>query len=129
METIEWSESISVNNSNIDSQHRHLIALTNNLILHSNAKTNSRLINESLSELLKYAKMHFRDEEKLLKEYDYPKLEAHRKEHERFTHRIVFFCKDVIDQKETVTEEMISFLVDWLLNHTSVDDQDYKKYI
>ncbi len=39
------------------------------------------------------------------------------------------FCKDVIDGKDTVTEEMIRFLADWLLTYTSIDDQDYKKYI
>lgn len=129
MEAIKWTESISVNNSNIDSQHKHLIRLTNNLILQSNAKANSCIINESLSELLIYAKEHFRDEEKLLKEHNYPKLEAHRKRHEKFIYKIAMFCKDVIDGKDTVTEEMIRFLADWLLTHTSVDDQDYKKYI
>ena len=36
---------------------------------------------------------------------------------------------DVLDGKSTVTEEMISFLVGWLLNHTSVNNQDYKSYI
>ena len=129
MEIIRWNKDISVNNSSIDSQHKRLIGLTNNLILQSNAKANSSIINESLSELLKYAREHFRDEEKLLKEHNYPKLEAHRKSHEKFIYKIAMFCKDVIDGKDTVTEEMIRFLADWLLTYTSIDDQDYKKYI
>jgi hemerythrin-like metal-binding protein len=129
METIQWSESISINNSDIDNQHKNLIQLTNNLILNSNAKVNSEIIGETLQKLLKYIKEHFKDEEELLEKCNYPKLEEHKEEHKKFVLKIVWFCKDVLDGKSTVTEEMISFLVDWLLNHTSIDDQDYKNYI
>jgi len=129
METIQWSESISVNNSEIDNQHKNLIQLTNNLILNSNAKVNSEIIGETLQKLLKHIKQHFRDEEELLEKCNYPKLEEHKKEHRKFVLKIVGFCKDVLDEKSTVTEEMINFLSGWLLNHTNVDDQDYKNYI
>jgi hemerythrin len=129
METIQWSESISVNNYEIDNQHKYLIQLTNNLILNSNAKVHSEIIGETLTKLYKYIKEHFEDEEALLEKFNYPKLEEHKKEHRKFVLKIVGFCKDVLEGKSTVTEEMISFLVDWLLNHTSVDDQDYKSYI
>ena len=129
METIQWSESISVDNYEIDNQHKYLIQLTNNLILNSNAKVNSVIIGETLQKLYKYIKEHFKDEEALLEKCNYPKLEEHKEEHKKFVLKIVRFCKDVLDGKSTVTEEMISFLVDWILNHTSVDDQDYKSYI
>jgi hemerythrin-like metal-binding protein len=82
-----------------------------------------------LTKLYRYIKEHFEDEEALLEKFNYPKLEEHKKKHRKFVLKIVRFCKDVLDGKSTVTEEMISFLVDWLLNHTSVDDQDYKSYI
>lgn len=129
MKTVEWSDIISVNNSKIDCQHKKLITLTNNLILNSEAKPNSLIVNESLSELLEYAKKHFCDEEKLLKEHNYPKLDEHKIQHDKFLHEIVMFTKDVIDNKATVTEEMIIFLVNWLKNHTAKYDQDYKNYI
>ena len=129
MKTIQWSESISVNNSEIDNQHKNLIQLTNNLISNSNAKVNSEIIGETLQKLLKYIKEHFKDEEELLEKCNYPKLEEHKKEHKKFVKKIVGFCNDVLIGKSAVTEEMIYFLVDWLLNHTSIDDQDYKNYI
>jgi len=129
METIQWSESISVNNYEIDNQHKNLIQLTNNLILNSNAKVNSEIIGETLQKLLKYIKEHFKDEEELLEKCNYPKPEEHKKEHKKFILNIVGFCNDVLCGKSNVTEEMISFLIDWLLNHTSVDDKDYKNYI
>jgi hemerythrin len=129
METIQWSDSISVNNSDIDNQHKNLIQLTNDLILNSNAGVNSEIIGETLQKLLKHIKQHFKDEEELLEKCNYPKLEEHKEEHKKFVLKIVQFCKDVLDGKSTVTEEMINFLSGWLLNHTSVNDQDYKNYI
>jgi hemerythrin len=104
METIQWNESISVNNSDIDNQHKNLIQLTNNLILNSNAGVNSEIIGETLQKLLKHIKQHFKDEEELLEKSNYPKLEEHKKEHKKFVLKIVQFCKDVLDGKSTVTE-------------------------
>ena len=78
METIRWSENISVNNYVIDNQHKYLIELTNNLILNSNAKVNSEIIGETLTKLYKYSKEHFEDEEALLEKFNYPKLEEHK---------------------------------------------------
>ena len=129
MDIIQWNDRISVNNFEIDNQHRYLIQLVNNLILNSNAKVNSAIIGDSLQNLLKYTKEHFRDEEILLEKHNYPKLVEHRKEHKNFVLKIAGFCKDVLQGKSTVTVEMISFLVTWFLNHTSINDQDYKSFI
>lgn len=60
MEPKQWSEEISVNNYEIDNQHKHLIQLTNNLILNANAKVNSKIIGESLQNLLQYTRDHFK---------------------------------------------------------------------
>jgi len=54
MEIIKWSEGISVNNYEIDNQHKYLFQLTNNLILNSNAKVNSEIIGEKLQKLYKF---------------------------------------------------------------------------
>jgi len=129
METIQWVEKMSVDNSMIDNQHRQLIALTNNLILHSDAETNSQIINEALSELLKYVKDHFQQEEKWLLSMAYPKLDEHRREHKKFLYEVAMFTKDVFEQKTTVTKELILFLSNWIVHHTMEDDQDYKNYI
>lgn len=120
---------MSVNNSRIDYQHKELIDITNKLIQNSKAKVDSEIVGRILSQLLQYVKYHFNEEEELLKEHNYPKLDSHKEEHRRFMQKMAKFTLDVIDGKSSLTEEMINFLVGWLLIHTSVDDQDYKNYI
>lgn len=129
MEKIKWDDSLSVNNSIIDNQHKELFELTNELILNCKSDINSPLVGETLRDLLKYAKKHFKEEEKFLKELDYPKLEEHKKMHIDFIFKVAMFSKDVMDGKSSTAEEMIKFLVDWVVNHTSNADQDYKNYI
>ena len=126
---LEWSEAISIDNARIDHQHKRLIAITNNLIEHSNAKANSEIISETLQELLKYTREHFHDEEALMESLHYPKLAEHKKIHEAFVQKMAEFCYQVTENEKTVTEELLNFLVNWLLVHTREDDQDYKNYI
>lgn len=129
METLQWTEKISVNNEKIDDQHKKLIDLTNELILHSNAAPNSQIVNETLYELLKYTKYHFQDEEELMEKFNYPKLDEHKKKHREFVRQIAMFCEDVIEGKATVTNEILKFLTEWITQHTSIEDMDYKNYI
>jgi len=129
MKIIQWSETISVNNTTIDNQHKRLIDLINELSKHSNTGANSKIINETLSELLRYTLTHFSDEEEFMRKAGYPKLDQHIKKHRDFSHKIATFCLDVQNGKASVTKDLLQFLADWLVEHTSVDDQDYKNYI
>ncbi len=129
MDLLKWNESLSVENIVIDNQHKGLFDLTNNLILEYKDDINSPLIGETLSSLLRYAKKHFKDEERLLREVKYPKLEEHEKMHIDFIFKIAMFCKDVLNGKSSVVNEMIEYLTDWLINHTSSADLDFKNYI
>ena len=129
MEILKWNDSLSVKNENIDSQHKKIIELTNNLIKNSNASYNSEIVSETLRDLLLHYRTHFQDEEKLLKEKNYPKLDEHIKIHEKFIYDVAMFCKNVIEMDNTLTIKLTKFLVDWVVEHVSVDDQDYKKYL
>jgi hemerythrin-like metal-binding protein len=129
MDIIQWNEKISVNNTKIDNQHKKLIDLINELSKNSNEGAKSKIVNETLSELLRYTLIHFSDEEEFMRKAKYPKLDQHIKTHKTFSHKIALFCLDVQNGKASVTKELLQFLVDWLIGHISSDDQDYKNYI
>lgn len=126
---VEWSEELSLNNEDIDAQHKKLFALTNELINHSDADAHSEIINETLYELLQYVDVHFSDEEEMLAKINYPKLEEHRKIHRSFTRKIAMFCQDVVKGKAHIAEDLLDYLTGWIIQHTSIEDQDYKNYL
>lgn len=129
MKLIEWNESLYVGNATIDEQHQQIIRLTNNLIQHSNAECSSELISESLTELIKYYRTHFVTEENFLRERNYPKLDYHISLHTQFIKEVALFSKDVLDKDKSVTHRIIKFLIKWVVNHVTTEDQDYKKYL
>lgn len=129
MKLLEWNEKLSVDNNVIDNQHKELFELTNQLIAEYNNDINSPLIGETLRDLLQYTKRHFKQEERLLKKVGYPKLKEHEKMHVDFVFKIAMFCKDVMECKPDIVEEMIEYLTDWLVNHTSEADLDFKNYL
>ena len=126
---VKWSPELSFNDENIDTQHQKLFELTNELIGHSDADAHSEIINETLYELLKYVDEHFSDEEEMLENINYPKLAEHKKLHRGFTKNIAMFCQDVVKEKAKVAEQLLEFLTAWIVQHTSIDDQDYKNYL
>lgn len=128
-QAILWNEELSLKHEVIDNQHKKLFALTNELVKHADADAHSEIINETLYELLQYIDTHFSDEEALLELMNYPKLEEHKKLHRSFTKQIAMFCRDVVQGKAHIAEELLVFLTKWLKQHTAIDDQDYKNYL
>ena len=124
-----WSPELSLDNEDIDAQHQKLFSLTNELIGHADADAHSEIINETLYELLQYIDVHFSDEEEMLKNINYPKFDEHKKLHRGFTKKIAMFCQDVVKGRAKIAEHLLEFLIAWITQHTSIDDQDYKKYL
>lgn len=129
MKIIQWNERISTNNFKIDNQHKKLIDIVNNLSELIKIDSNSKILNETLSELLKFSITHFKDEEELMRQTNYPELDQHIKKHKDFSLKIANFCSDVQNNKTNITEKLLEFLVNELMVHTNIDDQNYKNHI
>ena len=124
-----WTPEISTNNENIDEQHQELFAITNELIEHADASAKSEVVNEILYKLLQYIEVHFNEEEELLSQVNYPQLQEHKALHRGFTKKIALFCKDVVRGRAYISDELLLYLTSWIIQHISINDQDYKNYV
>lgn len=129
MEKIVWRDSLNIGSYNIDKQHKILINIINRLIDSKNSNEDRRVINEVLSELLEYSIIHFRDEELLLENVNFPNLEQHKNKHYSFKLNLAKSCEDVMTGKADVNKKLIDFLSDWFTHHISQEDQSFKNYI
>ena len=81
MSLIEWKPSYSVGNQTLDAQHKVLIDLINNLDKESRREG---MIGQAFEDLDNYVREHFRHEEGLLREANYPDLDSHLRDHAAF---------------------------------------------
>ena len=128
MEKIIWNNSFSVGVQELDKQHKKLINLINNLIEMKDAKVDSEIISDALTEMTKYTLEHFEAEEKLMNENNYPDYSLHKGQHMQFKKQTAKFCMDTMSYKSTIPIEILTFLKEWLINHILDSDMQYKTF-
>jgi hemerythrin-like metal-binding protein len=119
---MEWTEALSVGVSEIDAQHKVLVDILNKLntqIIHGQSLEATR---EALAGMRAYSLLHFRYEEGLMAETNYPGLEQHARLHRTFMERIDAFALEheageTQQARAEHAREVLSFLLDWLVDH------------
>ena len=84
MAKVIWKDEYNLGIEKVDRQHQHLFEIINKIVDRSGPSEDTELACETIMEMVNYAKEHFTDEEILMQQYDYPNLEAHKKEHNYF---------------------------------------------
>ncbi len=130
MAFFEWKDEYSVNDSNIDYQHKELVHLINQLYENKDAQGEMRMfVGVLLDRLIDYTKYHFRDEEEAMRAGNFPGFEAHKRVHERLAAQVLEF-RDKFGRGEVdVSGELMTFLKGWLQNHILGEDKEYMPYL
>lgn len=130
MAKIEWDNSLSVGDVEIDGQHQEWIKIYNGL--HDKmvtGKVNSRDGIEALQAMADYARYHFSFEEKYMHGIGYPGFIKHRRIHKDFDNRLYEYCRKAEDGEIVLNSEIISLLKNWLLDHISREDKKYAHFV
>jgi methyl-accepting chemotaxis protein/hemerythrin len=126
---ILWDNTLMVNIARIDNQHKTLIRTLNELYTMAQSSTDQEDLAPIFEKLVHYTVEHFATEEKYMTEYNYPQLEAHKKEHKDLTDQVVAFKKDFDSGAETISFELLDFLRKWLTHHILVTDKGYSAFL
>ena len=128
---VEWEERFSVGVPLIDSQHKQLIAMTNEL--HNACRTDETLAKEqfgsTVREAVAYVKYHFSTEEQIMEKIAYPVIAEHKKIHAEFVQEVLKNVKDFEGGKKFVPNHFVRFLRDWILSHVALNDSKLGAYI
>ncbi|MGX9726908.1 MAG: bacteriohemerythrin [Candidatus Electronema sp. VV] len=128
MSLIKWDESLSVNVAEIDSQHRKLVAMINELHDAMKSGKGKDVMGRILSGLISYTDSHFKVEEKYFAQFKYPDTVAHVKEHVAFVKKVSDFRHDFESGRLTVSIDTLYFLRDWLQGHIKGTDKKYSAF-
>ena len=127
MKEIRWREAFSVGVRELDDQHRELIELLAELARLQREGEGQAHISAALTRLVDYIAEHFAAEESYMVRFSCADLRAHREEHRAFIRKILDFRKDYLEGRETLGEELIAFLMQWLEGHILGTDQGYRE--
>jgi hemerythrin-like metal-binding protein len=78
---LQWSPELSVHIPEIDAEHRHFIHLINDLNEAIAKRMSLSEVRKRMQDILDDAVAHFRHEEELFREWDYPEAEQHARIH------------------------------------------------
>ncbi|MBF0193393.1 MAG: diguanylate cyclase [Magnetococcales bacterium] len=124
-EVFPWNENFETGNETIDTQHKVLAELLNNLAS-TLVTVNSEEINAAFDKLAEYANEHFDEEESIWFEHfkDDPWFISHQMSHATFLPKIAEL--KTIDDGRSVTdmvEQTVKFLIRWLAFHIIDNDK------
>lgn len=126
----EWNPRFSVNNPEMDEQHKAIFGLVN--ILHEGIATRKTIdrLGGTIQELIDYTERHFAEEEHLMRQYHYPDYERHKLAHEQLLGQVLEFERKFHAGDNTFSAEMFQFLVsDWLVKHILGTDKTYAPFL
>ncbi|BCS88615.1 bacteriohemerythrin [Pseudodesulfovibrio sediminis] len=129
MAFIDFTQKNMINIPEIDDQHRNLFAILNKMHAATSEGMEQSAIVEIFNDLIRYTVEHFETEEIQMKQYDYPKYAAHKKEHDDLTNQAIELQKLFYDGSATVTFELLDFLHQWLNDHTMGTDTEMGEFL
>jgi hemerythrin-like metal-binding domain len=116
----------------IDQEHARLFELaeeTHELLYDSLLVDKSDKIVELISELINYTRTHFTHEEEYQKSINYPYITQHAAQHRQFEDRLseidLSSISNDYDEQDKTVQEILDFLIDWLINHIMRVDMKY----
>ncbi len=122
---VEWTDALSVGLDEIDSQHKVLVGMLNDLhaaILGHRGSVECRAVLDRLAE---YTRVHFTTEEGLMRLLKYPGFEIHRKQHEELLQEVVALQRKLDNGQASISFELLHFLKVWLSKHITESDKRF----
>ncbi len=116
----EFDITLVTGNDEIDGQHKEWIDRINKLLeCYENGGGKLEAI-KMLEYMADYTEFHFKAEEKLQEEVEYPALDEHREKHDEFR-KVVEELHEMLEEEEGPSQKFVEAVqknvVDWLYKH------------
>ena len=130
VEIVTWSDRLSCGIKLIDDQHKGLVDLVNDMFNHAtgNSIKEHDYFNIVIQEVVKYVKVHFATEEKIMIATKFSGYAEHKKAHDSFVIAVVENINDYKAGKRLTLSAFTKFLKGWVLSHIAMMDKQYFEY-
>lgn len=122
---IKWGKELRIGINKIDSQHRRLVILANDLSHALREGQANSALQPILEELADYTRTHFSYEEQLMQHSEYPDFVSHKAAHARLVQKLEDIFQGFKANRSGIGIETFNFIKDWLTSHIMRTDKKY----
>ncbi len=125
-----WKDDYETGIATIDRQHKTLVGMTT--ILEEATKAYEEMTHETgeiLKDLVDYVKVHFRDEEEVMKKISFPEYSRHVELHKELVNEVRDILLVLKNGGRINNAELLVFLQKWLLEHIITEDKKIGQYL
>jgi hemerythrin len=122
-----WETKYTVHVEELDTQHQKLFDITNNIL--DLFEKGSIELYSSLQALVQYSSTHFRSENAVMIEFNYPDYREQNSQHSVFIDKMLNFLKSFKESDKELTVKILSYLHEWIYLHTTTLDLKYGQHI
>lgn len=126
---VEWEDRFCVGVQQIDSDHKKLVELINDLHSAMIDRRGREALNDIVARMMEYAVSHFATEERLMMRFAFAGYASHKAEHDGFMQKVIDLQARLSDRSLILSLEVITFLRDWLTNHIIRSDKAFGVFL
>lgn len=126
---IKWGKELMIGINKIDSQHRRLVILANDLHHALREGQASSALQPILEELADYTRTHFSYEEQLMQQSGYPDFTSHKAAHTKLIQKLEDIFQGFKANRSGIGIETFNFIKDWLTSHIMRTDKKYVSHL
>jgi len=126
---LEWDTSFATGVDRYDNAHKVLFKMVNDLHDAMQQKRSKEAIGQILNGLAEYTVNHFADEERSFAQTGYPEEAQHKQLHKKLVDQVVELQGKFNSGEALLTQDVITFLQDWLINHIKGVDKRYGPHL
>jgi len=128
LKKITFWEELSIGNPDVDEDHQSLLEIYNELVDLVQINQSRENFARILSMMTDYSLIHFRKEEKYMKNLSYPELNEHKKNHNSYIYTVSMYNTQLLDTNPPDPIEIVKFLKTWWTNHILQLDLQYENF-
>lgn len=129
MQLLDWTDELSVEDDELDDQHKKLVDLINELHQGMRAGKGSAVLGEVLQRLADYTAEHFAREEHICAQCTFPDLAAHRAAHAQLLTEVQNLRQRFDSGELLLSVETLDFLKHWVADLIVQSDKRYSPYV
>lgn len=128
MSFLDWNDAAILSHPTMDKDHKKMVDDTNKLYSYVTEKKSEKA-NKLFLKIVEDLKIHFENEDRLMKESKIPQYISHKLEHERFYNKISTLQKSIASGQEVLKIEHLKIVKIWFHNHLDFKDRQLAKFL